>query len=118
MYMDDSYLDEVLPRWQFWKEYLLTIMEDYKRAFKWDMDIYKLCSEMIEKIREIKSAERLKEVVGEIREMQTAITKTSDCREDEYKGVYWSHVLDDGVLMCWLNMDYMGYFVAEAKHKK
>jgi hypothetical protein len=116
--MDDNYLDEVLPRWQFWKEYLITIMEDYQRAFKWDMDIYKLCSEMIEKIREIESAEKLKEIVGEIREMQTAITKSSDCKEDEYKGVYWSHVLDDCVLMCWLNMDYMGYFVANVKHKK
>jgi hypothetical protein len=56
--------------------------------------------------------------MGEIREMQTAITKSSDCKEDEYKGVYWSHVLDDCVLMCWLNMDYMGYFVKNVKHKK
>ena len=32
--MDDDYMNEVLPRWQFWKEYLITKLGNYKEAFE------------------------------------------------------------------------------------
>ena len=32
--MDDNYLDEVLPRWQFWKEYMIEQLGRYTERFE------------------------------------------------------------------------------------
>lgn len=113
--MDDDYLDEVLPRWQFWKEYLIAKIENYKEAFEskggtWGLSveqiekIKKMSSEMIEKVKEIKSRTDLEKIQNEISKWMENLEVCCDWQDPEPAGVYWEDVINENKLSSWLSI--------------
>lgn len=76
--MDDNYLDEVLPRWQFWKEYLIAQLEEYMRLLAENSAIFKVCTETLEKIEKVETAKDLKKIPEEIKNWEEKVFK---CQE-------------------------------------
>lgn len=91
--MDDNYLDEVLPRWQFWKEFLIAKMEDYKEGFKGEYpEAFKKCAEMIKKIKKVENAESLEEIAEEARKFIRSMERDLELPPEEYAGIFHADV--------------------------
>lgn len=103
--MNDNYLDEVLPRWQFWKEYLIAQMEDFREEFD---EIFTEASEelakIIKKIKKVENAKSLEKISKNIEEDLEKIKKEFHFHEEEFEGVYWIDVANDYKLHAWLNI--------------
>jgi len=111
--MDDNYLDELLPRWQFWKEYLIAKLKNYKEAFEskdghWGLSaeklekIEKMNAEMIEKVKEIKSRTDLEKIQNEISKWMKNLNDCCNWEDPEPAGVYWIDVDNGDKLSNWL----------------
>lgn len=59
IYMNNHYMNEVLPRWQFYKETLILNLEMLKRYCKEGTEFY---SKMLAETKEAKTAERVSEI--------------------------------------------------------
>lgn len=105
MYMDDSYLDEVLPRWQFWKEYLISQMEDFREEFEEDFpEVFKKLTKVIEKIKKVENAKSLEKISKKIEEDLEKIKEECNLRSEGFEGVYWIDVVNDFKLHAWFNI--------------
>lgn len=103
--MDNNYLDEVLPRWQFWKEYLITQMEDFRKEFDEDFpDVCKELDKIIKKIKKVENAKSLEKISKKIGEDLEKIKKECDLSSEGFEGVYWIDVTNDYKLHAWLNI--------------
>ena len=103
--MDDDYLDEVLPRWQFWKEYLISQMEDFREEFDEDFpEAFKELTKIIKKIKKVENAKSLEKISKKIEEDLEKIKKKCDLSEEGFEGVYWIDVANDYKLHAWLNI--------------
>lgn len=69
--MDEIYLNGilkgVLPRWQFWKEYLIVQLEAGGKEIKKEKPGVLVSAEVIEKVKKIKSKTELKKNIKEIK---------------------------------------------------
>lgn len=126
--MDDNYLDEVLPRWKFWKEYLIAKLENYKEAFEskdghWGLSdeqiekIEKMNAEMIEKVKEIKSRTDLEKIQKETIKWMRNLKDCCDWEDPEPAGVYWEDVDNEDKLSSWLSIKWFLYTM-NSKHTK
>lgn len=111
--MDDNYLDEVLPRWKFWKEYLIEQLERYSERFEergWfcelsDKEIEKIKeinAEMIEKTKGIKSRIGWGEITDELTRWRNDIKDVCNWRDCDYAGVFWEDIINEHKLSNWL----------------
>lgn len=113
--MNDNYLNETLPRWQFWKEYLIEQLERYTERFekgdffcclsdKKTEEIKKVNTEMIEKIKGIKNRTDFGKIPDEVTKWKDNIKDILDWNDYEYAGVFWEDVTDEYKLSSWLNI--------------
>ena len=118
--MDDNYLDEVLPRWQFCKEYLIEQLKIYKKAFEnkdgnWGLSdekfekIEKMNAEMMEKVKEIKSRTDLEKIRNKIRKWMRNLNDCCDWKDPNPAGVYWIDVDNENKLSSWLSIKWFLY---------
>lgn len=115
--MDDNYYNEVLPRWKFWKERLVEQLKAYQVVFKENnsehfreenSEFFKDLAEIIEKTKEVETAENLKRAAEEIGEFTYSLMKNLE--EYEYAGVdYYEGVCDQIKLESWLNINDLVY---------
>lgn len=74
--MNNDYMDEVLPRWQFCKEFLITQTEDFAEEFvEEDPEVVKKLAKIIEKIKKTKNAKDLEKILKKIKEDLIKIEK-------------------------------------------
>lgn len=127
--MGNNYLDEVLPRWQFWKEYLIAKLENYKEACEskdgnWGLSaeklekIEKMNAEMIEKVKEIKSRTDLEKIQNEISKWMENLKDCCDWQDPEPAGVYWEDVDNEDKLSSWLSIKWFPYTMNYETNKK
>lgn len=127
--MDNNYLDEVLPRWQFWKEYLITKLGNYKEAFEsedghWGLSaeklekIEKMNAEMIEKVKEIKSRTDLEKIQNEISKWMENLNDCCNWQDPEPAGVYWEDVINEDKLSSWLSIKWFPYTMNRKGNKE
>lgn len=114
--MDDNYYNEVLPRWKFWKEYLIAKLENYDKEFGEEKEefyglsvemvkeIKKLNAEMIEKVKEIKSRTDLEKISNEIQGWGGNVEKCCNWKDPNASGVYWIDVDNSDKLLSWLGL--------------
>ena len=112
--MDDNYYNEVLPRWKFWKEFLLTKLESYDKEFEEEKEefyglsvervkkIKKLNAEIIEKVKKIKSKTDLEKISNEICGWTEEVEKCCNFKDPNASGVYWIDVDNGDKLSNWL----------------
>lgn len=98
-------MNEVLPRWRFWKECLVEQLEKYRESVKKEypkiLEIFN--DETVKKIEEANTAGSLKQVSKEIFESMWSMYKKFD--DYEYMGVYESDVTNQDTLSSWLTME-------------
>lgn len=114
--MDDDYMNEVLPRWQFWKEFLIAKLEGYDKEFREEKkesyglsvemvkEIKKLNAEMIEKVKEIKSRTDLEKISNEIQGWEENVEKCCNWEDPNASGVYWIDVDNADKVSSWLGL--------------
>lgn len=99
--MDDSYLDEVLPRWQFLKKCLIEQLEECGSLFKGKLpEIFYHCAEMIKEIEKTKTAESFKQVLGNVCVFISLIIRGF------YNGIYEANITDKYRLESLFNIEY------------
>ena len=126
--MDDNYLNKVLPRWQFWKEYLIEQLEEYtarseEGGFCCLSDdkiekIKKVNTEMIEKIKGIKNRTDFEKVPDEIMKWKENIKDICDWKDCDYAGAFWEDVADEYKLSSWLNIGTLAYAIHHKTNKE
>jgi alpha-L-fucosidase len=103
--MNDEYINEVLPRWQFWKEHLIEQLEKYRESLKKEhpeiLEIFD--DEMVEKIEKAETAESLKQASEEVWNTMWGLYKKFD--DYEYEGVCEKAVTNRDTLSSWLDME-------------
>lgn len=103
--MDNNYLDEVLPRWQFWKEYLITQMEDFREEFDEDFpEVFKKLTKVIEKIKKVENAKSLEKISKKIGEDLKKIKEECNLCSEGFEGVFLMDVVNDYKLHAWFNI--------------
>lgn len=103
--MDDDYMNEVLPRWQFWKEYLIAQMEDFSEEFDEDFpDVCKELDKIIKKIKKVENAKGLEKISKKIDKDLIKIKKECDLCDEGFEGVFWIDVVNDFKLHAWFNI--------------
>lgn len=99
--MDDNYLDEVLPRWQFLKKCLIEQLEECGNLFKGKLpEIFYDCAEMIKETEETKTAESFKQA---LRNVCVFISLTI---RDFYNGLHETNITDKYRLESLFNIEY------------
>lgn len=127
--MDDNYLDEVLPRWQFLKEYLIEQLERYTERFEgknvnFDLSdkeiekIKKINKEMIEKIKGIKSRTVFEEIADEIMMWREWMVGICGLKDYNYAGAFFDDVTDEYKLSSWLNIENLAYAMYRETNKE
>lgn len=119
--MDNDYVNEVLPRWRFWKECLVEHLEQYRESLKKypefsSPEVSENCGEIIKKIEKAETAESLKQASEELNGFMSSLWREYyDC---EYEGVYEADVTNNDRLASWLGMDSLIYKIRwEIKQK-
>lgn len=127
--MNDDYLNEVLPRWQFWKEYLIEQLGRYAERFEEGGYLYyisdkevekikKINTEMIEKIKGIKNRTDFEKVPDEIMKWKENIKDIYDWKDCGYAGAFWEDVTDEYKLSSWLNIGTLAYEIYHKTNKE
>lgn len=112
--MDDDYLNEVLPRWQFWKEYLIEQLEEYMRLLTENSGIFKACTEMLEKIEKVETAKDLRKIPEEIENWKKKVLECS--RRERYPSNFYP--IADGRLLNMLNLSGFSYMINKQTNKE
>lgn len=101
--MDDNYLDEVLPRWQFLKECLVEQLGQYMESLKETYpEVVKDCAKITNKIEKARTPKSLKRASAELDKFMDSLEK--NFRNYNYKGVCEIGVFDERRYVSWLNM--------------
>lgn len=127
--MDDNYLDEVLPRWKFWKECLIEQLEKYAASFEGEHFLYdlsdeetekikKINAEMIEKIKEIKSRTDFEKITDGIVTWNENIKDICSWKDYDYAGVFWEDVTNEYKLSSWLNIENLARVICHEANKE
>lgn len=103
--MANDYINEVLPRWRFWKEFLIAQLERYRESVEEEypeiLEIFD--DETVEKLEKTNTAEELKQVSKEIFESMWSMYKKF--HDYEYMGVYETDITNRDTLLSWLTME-------------
>jgi len=103
--MDNNYLNEVLPRWQFLKEFLIAQMEYFREAFKEEFpEVFKELAKVIEKIKKAENAKSLEKISKKLEEDLEKIPEKCGLSEDSYEGAFWVDVVNDFKSHSWFNI--------------
>lgn len=119
--MDNDYVNEVLPRWRFWKECLVEQLEQYREGLKKHpeisvQEVSENFGEIIKKIKEAETPESLKQASEELNDFMTLLLR----KYDDYvcMGVYNMDVTNEDRLANWLGMGSIIYKIRwEIKQK-
>lgn len=103
--MDNDYVNEVLPRWRFWKECPVEHLEQYRESLKKypeisSPEVSENCGEIIKKIKEAKTPESLKQAVEELSCFMWVLRREYD--DCDCEGVYNTDVTNEDRLVNWL----------------
>lgn len=112
--MDDDCLDEVLPRWQFWKEYLIEQMEEYMSLLTENSGIFKACTEMLEKIEKVETAKDLRKIPEEIKNWGEKVLECS--RREWYPSDCYP--IENGRLLNMLNLSSFSDIINKQTNKQ
>lgn len=101
--MNDNYLDEVLPRWQFWKERLVEQLGQYMKSLKETYpEVVEDCAKITNKIENARTSKGLKQTSAKLDKFMDSLEK--NFRNYDYEGVCETGVFDERRYASWLDM--------------